>query len=336
MVTMGIYWMRIIFIVCFLSPTLSYALEPDTANSDFSERLTQGLKELKKSVDQLSSSNETLALKNIQLKARFDDSQMVLQKLLEDNRKLMESSDKLHRNDPMRAKQIAQLQKDLMDLDNKLSGLEPQFKVAKNNITSGQKEDQRLNDQIKQGGMPVVANTDAISPEISQIWEQKQKEKMAILKLIMESQNRQELLREQISDFQKDVPVLASNSILLNRRKALEAQIQKVQQEIAQLNLNQNPSQQNLNEKQLQQLQVNISNLEKNRDELQGLLLKMQQKIQQIPLTEDQKLEQAKLQSNIDRLKKEAKGLKFDLGELQQQMVGLDKRKSDLEALLEK
>lgn len=317
---------KAICIIFILSPCVSYA-------DVLSQGLSQSLTEFRDSVEQLSESNKTMALKNTQFKASLNDFQIALQKLQADNQQLTKDSLKLQETNPARAKQMAQLEKDQVELGIKIKDVAEQLKVTQESIAAKQKEDQQLDDQIRQILNTPVASAhsdDSMSPELSELWKQKQKEKLALLKIISEAQDHQKMLHEQILDFQKIPPVAAIKGS--NQKSDLEAQVQQLQQEIAQLDaLASHSSTKDWDEGQMSQLQENVSSLEKNRDELQKLVAKMQQKAQRMPLTEDQKNEQVKLRSNIDQLKKETKNLKFDLKELQQQMVRLDKRKAYLE-----
>ncbi|MBI3602039.1 MAG: hypothetical protein HY209_04005 [Candidatus Omnitrophica bacterium] len=298
--------------ICFLSPYLSCAFGQETGMNNGLADLTQSLQELKNRVDQLSSLNEALLLKNTQLKDRLNDVQTTLQKLEAESHQMTEAPPKQQESSPAKAKRITQLGKNVFDLDQKINQLKERFKIVQESIAGGQKTDQQQ--------------------------EQRRQEKLGILKMIAESQKRQNLLQEQILDFQKNVPLVMVSAGNISGKAALEAQIQQLKQEIDQLSAlaskpAANLSQQGWGESQLHQLQVNLRNLKKNWAELQNLVAKMQQKRRPITLTQEQKKEELKLKANIEQLKKETKNLKFDVRALQQRMVELDKRKTYLGTL---
>ncbi len=325
---------RIVFIMFFLSPLFSYAQEA-TGQSVISQGLKQSLSELKHSADQLASSNEVLAVKNLQLKAHLNSLQINLQKLTQENQGLTNAKSKLDASNPAKAEQIDSLGKSIPDLDGKIHSLEEQIKQAQEQLAKHQKEEQEVNGQIAQMlNKPQGDNSAAVPFELSQLRLQRQKEKLATLKMISEIQAHEELLGEQISDFQKGInPSVGEEK--LKQKEVLEAKIQQLQQEIDQLNALTNASsrQGGSVQEQLYHLEVSVDDLEKNRNELKNLVAKMQKKAQNVHLIDSQRGEQDKLQANIVQLKMESRGLKSDLEELQQQMVELDKRKAYLETL---
>lgn len=325
--------LKIILTIIFLSPPLAYALSREAATDVFSKELVRSLRELKYSVDQLSRSNEYLAFKNSQFKTSVNDLQATLKKLMEENQQMTEASLKLQGVTPAKTKKIAQLQKEGADLDNKINSLTEQIKVAEDNMVKAKNNDQILSNQ--ESSQPDLSRSDNASLALAEAAEQKQKQKIAILKMISDSQHRQDFLNDQILDFQKNTPGIDSLQEQSSRKNKWMAQVERLQQDIAQLNSTSNSSQAR-NEELLHQLEVSITRLENNRDILQGLLVKMKQKAQLFPMSQSQKNEEAKLQSQIDQLKKVWKNLKFDLEELQQKMVELDKRKYYLESLLKK
>lgn len=327
---------KIIFIFFFFGLSLSYASENEMPSFYVSQRLTQGLTELKNSVDQISASNELLVIKNTQLKSRLNDSRLNLQKLIKDNQELTKGHFHLEGESPIQVKRIDQLEKNLSDLDNKENEIKEQIRGMQENLSNNQKEDQQLSDQIVQMQNGSVADHSVLLfPELSELYQKKQKEKLTLLKVISESKAHQGFLQEKILDLQRNVPMVKDQKV--NQRSLLEDQIQQLQMEVSQLSsLAANSSSSGWGERQIYQLEDSVKDLEKNRDVLKDLVARMQKKAQNVHLSEKQQIEQFKLQSNIDELKVETKSLKFDLEELQQQMVELDKRKSYMEELLRK
>ena len=322
-----------IFFGCFL-----FTCQQVRAEDSFSQKLAQSLAGLKQNVDQLSVSNQSQGLKNEQMKVSLKDSQITLGKLMQENQQLEESKAKLQKPTSGKTQQIAQLKKTLGDLDNQIIALNQQLKISQDKIVNEQKQEVQLNQQMTQFNKPEQIESDVLSPEVSQLIEKKQKEKLAMLKMISESQSRQELLQQKILDYKKNIPI---PNVLVkdmeNKKEMLEASITQLRDEIVQLNyLANNDSKHGWSEEQIHQLELSVNNLEENRDELRGLIQKIQQKAKQGVPTQEEIKERVKLQSNISKLKEENRNLKIDFAQLQQQMVDLDKRKSYMESFLQK
>ena len=304
------------------------------SDDTFSNNLTQSLGALKNNVDQLNVSNEALIQKNEQIKFHLNDLNAPLQKLIQENKQLEEKKAKVEKIPSAKAIQIEQFNKIISDLENQVSNLQQQIKVAQDDLVKIQKEDESLTHQMGQPHKFVKGSSDEESPELLEILEKKQKEKLAMLKMIGELQNRQVLLQEQLLDYSKNIPIsINSNNESSGKKSILEAQIQQLRSEIANLNsLEQNGSQK-WNEGQIHELELRISSLERNRNELNILVRKMQLKTQHFAHKTDQSTERTKLLSSIEQLKMDYKNLRIDFDELQQQMIDLDKRKVYLQAL---
>jgi chromosome segregation ATPase len=323
------HWIKFIFIFFLASSGVAYAIEPVT--NSMTQGLGQGLSDLKNSVDQLAAGNQGLALKNAELKSKLNESQMVLQKLAQENQSLTNAKQKLEEPNSVRARQIEQLESESKDLDHKINGLNDQITKAQDTLAADEKEEQEVNDHITQMlDHPPVVDPSSLPQELRDLQEQNQKERLADLKLISQAQEHCQLLQAQILDFQKGFPVPSQPS-----KEKLQNEIQQVQAEITQLtSVQKNPEGGDWTQEELQRLQESITDLEKKQDELKGLVAQMQKKTENMHYTADQKDETAKLQANIEKLKTETKNLKFDLESMQQQMVELDKRKAYLETIL--
>jgi DNA repair exonuclease SbcCD ATPase subunit len=320
---------KIIAVIFLLSPCLSYAQIQEPI---VSQGLTQGLSELKNSVDQLAVSNENLASKNVKLKERLSSAQAAVQKLNQENQELTNAKLKLEVPTPSKTKQMQELEKKIADVDAKIGKLKEQMKAVSDTLESNRQEDQSINGKADSQVAEADEETASATLELSH---QKKKEKLAFLKMISDSQARQMFLQEQLLDLQKNPPGSESGASYAGRKAKLEAEIKQLELENSQLA--ELPNHLTVRgEEDMRRLEQSVNDLEKNRNELEGLVLKMQKKAQNIHLTSDQKSEQAKLQYNIDQLKTEAKTLRLDLEESQQQMVELDKRKAYLESLLQK
>ena len=88
------------------------------------------------------------------------------------------------------------------------------------------------------------------------------------------------------------------------------------------------------NEDQFKHMDSELKVLQKNHDELEGLVAQLQKKAAASRAVPNERVEQAKLESNIKELKREGMGLKADLEAVRVQMVELDKRKTRLETML--
>lgn len=306
--------------------------------SSFSEDLSRGLVDLKTTVERLSAGNDLLAVKNLQIRNSINTKQTELIKIQQSNQQLNSTFMKLKDLNASRSRQIDQLRASVSRLDDDLKGCVDQMRIIQERIDQQLEQEKQIENQIQRLKDPAYDDTlKEGSLQQSQEWLKNQKERMALLKLILESQNRQELLNAQIQDFQKDIPGQeAAQRARNDRKRVLEKKMEELKDEIANLNGNSSSSSGAWTPEQVQQLQTNIDRLEGNKEQLQGLVSEMKQKIQRVGLSSQQRSEQLKLQSNIDQLKNETKGLKFDLEDLQRQMVSLDKRKAYLESLLQK
>jgi hypothetical protein len=83
----------------------------------------------------------------------------------------------------------------------------------------------------------------------------------------------------------------------------------------------------------LQELESQVALLQKNHDELENLLSQMQKKAQGIAGQQDKAMEKDKLERSVEDLKIENYRLKSELTNLRNQMVELDKRKTRLSQL---
>ncbi|MBF0489202.1 MAG: hypothetical protein HQL15_01110 [Candidatus Omnitrophica bacterium] len=330
---------KFIFIVVILSPSFSYALEK-TTQEYISTGLTQSLSELNNTAVEMSASNDSMAIKNSQIKGQLKVLQMTLQKVNKDSEELNSVKLRMEQPNIAKAKHIEQLEKNIADSDSKIKELQDQIKTEGDSLTAKQKEQEKVEAQIERilvPGKPVTLDGD--SPELLDIVQQKKKEKLAALKMISESQERQVLLQEQIQDFQNKLPpIISGNKENLTRKQVLEKQINQLQDEIVQLGTPTNTKALSIDgaEQDMDQLESSIRNLEKNRNELKVLVVQLQKKAKKARLTQSDVEETSRLQSGLERLKSQTKSLKFDLQELQQEMVRLDKRKVELEDLLRK
>jgi len=203
--------------------------------------------------------------------------QDVLSNLKESVTKLATDNDQLAARDTAIKQQVLQLQAQLGQLE--AQGVLLERKAA------------RWRDNNPGRAQPFEA-----PPPDTRAGESRQKEKLKLMKMIYDSQQRQEMLQERPS----------ANG---------EAQWDDTQQ---------------------RQLESELKVLEKNYVQLKDLMDQLGKKSQSVQLTVSQRIEGEKLQGSIDDLNRQGVGLKSDLDDLRSQMVDLDKRKSQLEVMIKK
>ena len=289
----------------------------------------KGLSGLKDSADQLSAGNRALTAQNNALKLRLNQALLKLQQSIEENKSLTRASLKLQDGHPVRAKQIAQLEREAFEADAKMDRLAQEIKVDKDAIERAQADEQQLTKRLSEFGV----NQAPTAPPVPD----HQKEKLRLLKMVYESKQRQEDVHRQIWEVQKHAPLAAVAVDTSGRKAILSGQIKELQAEIEQLNKAARqvpPTQSAWEQDQMRQLEIQVKDLQKNSDELENLVGRMQQKTQKIALVPDEQAQQNKLRSSLSDLQRESEQMKKELGGLREQMVELDKRKTYLDSVL--
>ena len=294
---------------------------------DFIDRFGESLTMLKDSSQQLSAGNAALAIKNDTLRASFKQMQMRLAKEIDENNNLTKSVLKLQDVNPSRAKQITRLEKDVFDINNAIDRLAEEMKINKENCVRAQAQEGPLTQKLAQLGI--------IQPPDPPAAPDPRKERLQLLKMIYESKNRQENLYAQISAAQKQIYPTSINVDNSRHKQDLLDQIKRTREEITQLKKGDKGSapKDMFTQDQMRALEVQIKDLQKNHDELEDLVDRMKQKMQKFVLSTDQRNEMNKLKGSLESLNIEGNKMKQDLGDLRQQMVELDKRKTYLSAL---
>ena len=313
------------FLILILSGSSGYAqsLSPIDAAG---EHLGQSLSDLKTSVTRLSAGNQTLANTNARLKTRLEALRLRLRDLGVQEDQMSKEAAKLKMVDGPRAKRIAQLEKELFGLNEKLEHIATDSQDVRESMARSMKQDEELAGRLDQMGVHVEVKTLAV-PNADRL---RQKERLKILKMIYDSKQAKQKLEQRIFDVRKALPAAA---LAQDRKEQLSKEISMARQEVLRLNVSANgPGK--LDEHELRQLEAQVGQLQKNYDQWQGLAQKMQQRAQKAPLSPQERSERNKLRSSLDGLLQEGNVLKADLRGLRQQMVELDKRKSYLEVLL--
>ena len=294
------------------------------------------LSTLKQSVEKLSLDNDQLAAKDQSIRRQVSQLQMQLGSFEARGDVLNKTAEKLQDKTPGRAQQITRMEAENADLDDRAQKAEGAIKPIQQSMDEKYKEDQKLLLQLKGMSYAPSPLTQVRSPGTQEA-QRLQKEKLRLMKMINDSQQRQEALQGEIIELQKNTPMLpgasalAHQQILKEQIKDLEAQLTAYPQE--KFSANPGASDQ-WNENQLYQLALELKTLEKNYVQLKGLMEQMGKKTQAARMTVSQHVEGEKLQSSIDDLDRQGESLRADLDDLRSQMVDLDKRKSQLEMMV--
>ena len=316
-------------------PGLSLAQEDNFTTA--TSALQNVLSSLKQSVEKLGLDNDQLTAKDNAVKAQVLQLQLQLGQIEAQGEVLNKAADRLQEKNPRRSQQITRLEEENFDLDNRIQKAEVVIKSIQKSLDAGYQEDQRLLLQLKnmQNGLPGAVDVPSME---SQAAAHRQVEKLKLMKMIYDSQQRQESLHESILEFQKNTPLLPAAGALAHQQQ-LKEQIKDLGSQIAayppETASSGNPGPANQwDDAQLRQLELELTVLEKNYSQLKDLMGQMTKKAQDAQMTVNQKVEGGKLQSNIEDLNRQGEGLMADLDDLRSQMVDLDKRKSRLETMI--
>jgi len=328
--------MRLLF-VAILGVTLfsCRGLAQEDKVMEATSALGSVLSNLKQSVTKLAADNDQLVSRDNVMKTQVSQLQMQLGRLEAQGDLLNEASDKLKEQNNSRAQRIGDLEEENLDLDHRAQKAQDAIKLIQQSLDAKYQEDQRLLLKLKdmQNALPVNVQ----SPE-SQAQLHRQKEKLRLMKMIYDSQQRQEVSHQSILDFQKNTPLLPGASALAHQQ-LLKEQVKDLEAQIAAYPL-EKPSAKvgsadQLDDAQLGQLELELKSLEQNYAQLKNLMEEMSKKAQGSRMAGSQHLvEGDKLQSSLDDLNHQGIGLRANLDDLRSQMVDLDKRKSHLEEMI--
>ena len=293
--------------------------QDDAYISPATSALQDVLSNLKQSVEKLSLDNDQLEARDNAIKQQIAMLQSQLNQMEDQGERLSNEAGKLQDKNPRRSQEIAQLEEKDFDLDNRLQKTESSIRSMQ----------QSLGSEDGQG-------PESITPAM-QAADHDQKERLKLMKMIYDSQQRQESLHEAISGFQKNTPVLPA-AAALERQEALKEQIKSLEAEIA----GYPPDDHQANggaldqgdEAQVVELELELKTLEENYSQLKYLMQQMGKKAKLGQMTDGQHVELEKIQGNITDLNRQGVALKVELDDLRSQMVDLDKRKSRLEMMI--
>jgi len=267
------------------------AIAQDDEVMTASSALQGVLSNLQQSIEKLSLDNAQWQAQDKGVKQRIAQLQMQLGRLETQGNDLDRAAVHLHENDLRQAQEITRLEKENSDLDAHIQKTQGDIKLVQRSLDTKYHEYQKLISPARQAAVD------------------RQKEKLKLMKMVYDSQLRQETLHRSILELKKSTNSLPVAQALV--RPPL------------------------WDEGQMHQLEFDLKDLEKNYAQLKDLTEKMSQKAKSFRPTVDQKIEEKKLQGNMNDLTRQSVGLRADLDDLRAQMVELDKRKSYLEMMLQ-
>lgn len=268
---------------------------------------------LKQSVQKLSIDNDRLAARDHAMKEQISQMSSELGLLQTKGEFLNNSLGRLQENNPRRVQQIAALEAENFGLDNRIGKFQEAVKLIQLSLDTGLRSP-KFNGETHS-----------------------QKEKLRLMKMIDDCQQRQEALQASIQDFQKSsasppkTGALAHQQLLKEQIKALEGE-ESLYPPVKPLSIRESSNQWDTT--QLHQLELELKSLEQNYSQLKGLMEQMIQKAQSVRMPVSDHVEGVKLQSNLDDLNHQGTELKTDLDDLRLKMIELDKRKSHLEEMI--
>jgi chromosome segregation ATPase len=277
------------------------------------------LSNLKQSVEKLSLDNDQLEARDNAVKQQILDLQKQLNQLEAQADLLNKEIDRLKDNNPRRAQQISRLEEKNSQLDDSAQKTESDIKLIQQSLDAENQQDHQLP-----------------SPRSLAV-DHDQKERLKLMKMIYDSQQRQESLHQAISEFQKNTPLQPAASAL-EHQQFLNEQIKDLEAQLAAYPPQGIPADRGISgqgdDAQLRQLEVELKALEQNYLQLKDLMGQMDKKAQSVQMTVSDRIEKQKIQGSMDDLKRQGVALKIDLDDLRSQMVDLDKRKSSLEMMI--
>jgi DNA repair exonuclease SbcCD ATPase subunit len=243
--------------------------------------LQQGLSNLKQSVEKMGLSNAKLAMRDNDMKQQIIQLEMQLGRLQDQGHSLDKAVEVLRQENPRRTRQVERLEAQNDELVDRIHKAQAGIKSGREALGEGS--------------------------ELSHSAEDRQKEKLKLMKMIYESQQRQVSLHANIQEIQKSTPLpppTAAHAIQWDNS-------------------------------QLQQLQLELNFLERNYAQLKDLIQQMERKNRNTRAAVGEHVEEQKLQAAVDDLKRQGVKLMLDLSDLRSQMVDLDKRKTQLENMVQ-
>lgn len=314
-----------------LSASFGWALEDHVVSA--TSNLEDVLFNLKQSVDRLSVNNDRWMARDNSIRQQIAQLQGQLGDLENQGNLLEKQVSQLQSSNPRRAQQMKKLEEENTSLDIHLNKANVDIKLVQHALDLSFKQEQQLLMNLK-GLAVAMPKTVKPLPLPVQQGSPNEKEKLKLMKMIYESQKRQELLHGAILDFQKNASLLPAAAALAHQ-KVLKEQIKMLEEELAGYHADAPVTVKNQwDTAQLGQLELELKALEKNYGQLKDLMAQMGKRFKNQGITASQQLEGQKIQNKMDDLSRQGITLRIELDELRSQMVDLDKRKSRLEEMI--
>ena len=289
---------------------------------------------LKKSVEKMGLDNTQLSARNEDIRHQIVELQKQLANVKVRSDVLNRASDKLLQTNPHRDQQISRLEEENLLWDQRIQKDAEGIKQFEPSLDAGAGEYQKLSLRLNTMRNGPGSSGPGLSPQSEA--EAFQKEKLKLMKMIYESQQRQESLHQSILEIQGNTPIRSSVNAMAHQQ-LLKEQIKDLQAQIALYPPEKmEPGVTNQwDDGQLRQLESELNDLEHNYSQLKNLSEQMSQKAKSARMTPAERAEESKLQSSVDDLTHQSQSLRADLDDLRAQMVTLDKRKSRLEIMVQ-
>ncbi len=303
-------------------------LADEYAGADKFQRV---LMDLKQSIDQLTIDNAKVLEQDEELRKQLIKLRVQLGQIQQEGEQLERDASKLKVGQESKAKQINEAREEFNLLNDHLEKLNDEIGIMSKGVEQKMKEDEALALQVEALRPAVIVPPAPVAIEVKP---DPRKEKLKLMKMIYDSKKHQEELHGALLAAQKSA-VSTSHAKALARKEYLQGQIKELDKALAELPEIQSPVvDTNWSEDQLQQMEVELKNLQKNHDELALVVGQLQKKNIALQVKPEDRVEQNRLENSINELKREGKALKADLSALRSQMVELDKRKTRLESML--
>ena len=204
------------------------AQEEDIAHA--TSALQSVLTNLQQSVQQLTVNNDQLAARDDFMKVQISKLQLQFGGLGDPVGNLLgQAVGKLQADNPRRVQQISDLEEENRDLDSRIEKAQDGIKSIQRSLGEAYEDDQNL--LLKLKGTPAELASSIQSPENPADIHQ-EKERLKLMKMIYDSQQRQEDLHGSILQFQKNTSLLPAASALAHQQ-LLKEQIKDLETQIA-------------------------------------------------------------------------------------------------------
>ena len=289
-----------------------------------SRTLSQSIYGLQESAQRLIQGNDQLSAYVNEMSMKVGALQARLNQLAQENDALNQRSLMLSAENPVLTKKITALENEAFEKESQTEAVLDQMANQRTEIERLKGQSIRLDEQLAQLQANVAIAPEAVVPL--------SKEKMRLLKLIDESKERQAKLYDQIATIQGRTIVHISSQA--EEQKAMNT-VKQLEEEIGQMQslrqTNANVAQKDDMQYKLLMSQVDL--LQKNHDELEKLLARLQKDFKSEQQKRSMTVDDLRLRNNQEAIQKEIVILKSQVMDLRVQMVELDKRKAYLDAL---